>query len=73
MVPKSAGVSRSSGQNLFNKKYQQVAADRPLQGTGTYRAVAAPAASGLAGTANSLFIAFPGEPRTYGITLRGKF
>ena len=60
-------------QNLLNKKYQQIAADRPLQGTGTYRAVAAAAATGLAGTANSLFLAFPGEPRTYGVTVRGKF
>ena len=61
------------GQNLLNKKYQQIAADRPLQGGGTFRAVAAPAASGLAATANQLFLAFPGEPRTYGVTVRGKF
>lgn len=61
------------GQNLFNRKYQQISADGPLQGGGTYRAVAAPAATALAGTANQLFISFPGEPRTYGITLRGKF
>jgi len=27
----------------------------------------------LAGTANQLFVGFPGEPRTYGITLRGQF
>lgn len=61
------------GQNLFNKKYFMIGADMPLQGAGTYRAVAAPATSGLAGTANQLFIAFPGEPRTFGITLRGQF
>ena len=61
------------GQNLLNKKYQQIAADAPLQGGGTFRAVAAPASTGLGGTANQLFIAFPGEPRTYGITLRGRF
>ena len=61
------------GQNLFNKRYQQVAADAPGQGSGTFRAVAAPATSGLGGTANQLYLAFPGEPRTYGITLRGKF
>ena len=60
-------------QNLLNKKYQQIAADRPLQGGGTFRTVAAPAASGLAATANQLFVAFPGEPRTYGITLKGRF
>ena len=61
------------GQNLLNKRYQQIAADRPLQGTGTFRAVAAPAATGLAGTANQLYLAFPGEPRTCGVTVRGKF
>ena len=57
------------GQNLFNRKYQQVAADAPLQGSGTIGEVQ----SGNAATSNQLFIAFPGEPRTYGITLRGKF
>jgi len=57
------------GQNLFNKKYQQIAADGPLQGGGTFREVQ----SGNATFSNQLFIAFPGEPRTYGITVRGKF
>lgn len=61
------------GQNLFNKKYYMIGADMPLQGGGTFRAVAAPASSGLAGTANQLFVGFPGEPRTYGVTLRGQF
>jgi iron complex outermembrane receptor protein len=61
------------GQNLTNKKYQQVAADAPGQGSGTFRAVAAPATTGLSGTANQLYIAFPGEPRTYGVTIRTKF
>jgi iron complex outermembrane recepter protein len=61
------------GQNIFNKKYQQIAADAPGQGSGTFRAVAAPASTGLAGTANQLFIAFPGEPRTYGVTVRTRF
>jgi len=60
-------------QNLLNKKYYMIGADMPLQGGGTFRAVASPAASGLAGTANQLFVGFPGEPRTYGITLRGSF
>ncbi len=61
------------GQNLFNKKYQQVAADTPGQGSGTFRAVAAPASTGLGGTANQLYIAFPGEPRTFGVTGRVRF
>ena len=61
------------GQNLFNKKYQQIAADAPGQGSGTFRAVAAPASTGLSGTANQIYLAFPGEPRTYGITVRTQF
>ena len=61
------------GQNLFNKQYYQIGADMPLQGSGSFRAVAAPAASGHPGTANKLFVGFPGEPRTYGVTLRGQF
>ena len=61
------------GQNLFNVKAQQIAADAPGQGSGTFRAVAAPASSGLAATANQLYLAFPNEPRTYGATVRFRF
>jgi iron complex outermembrane recepter protein len=61
------------GQNLFNKKVTQIVADAPGQGSGTFNAVAAPATTGLGGTANQLFLAFPGEPRTYGVTARIKF
>lgn len=61
------------GQNLFNKKYFQIGADMPLQGGGTFASVASPASSGFSGTANQLFVGFPGEPRTYGITVRGSF
>jgi outer membrane receptor protein involved in Fe transport len=57
------------GQNIFNTLYQQVAADAPLQGSGTFLAVS----RGLQATANQIFITFPAEPRTYGITLRTKF
>jgi iron complex outermembrane recepter protein len=56
------------GQNLLNKKYQQIAADAPLQGGSTIGAVRRGGP-----TSNQLFIAFPGEPRTYGVTLKGKF
>jgi iron complex outermembrane recepter protein len=56
------------GQNLLNTKYQQIAADTPLQGGGTTRGVALGSAA-----ANQLFIDFPGEPRTYGITIKTKF
>jgi iron complex outermembrane receptor protein len=58
------------GQNLLNQNYFMIGADMPLQGGGTYRSTAAPASTGLAGTANQLFVGFPGEPRTYGITVR---
>ena len=56
-------------QNLFNEKYQQVAADAPLQGSGTFNAVA----RSLSATANQIFITFPAEPRMYGVTVRTKF
>ncbi len=61
------------GQNLLDKKVQQIASDAPLQGGGTLRAITSPASTGLAGTANQLFIGFPNEPRTYGITVKTKF
>jgi iron complex outermembrane recepter protein len=61
------------GQNLFNVKAQQIASDAPGQGSGTFRAVAAAASTGLSGTANQLYIAFPNEPRTFGITGRFRF
>ncbi|MCW6532327.1 TonB-dependent receptor [Sphingomonas sp. MMSM20] len=60
-------------QNIFNQRYFQIGADMPLQGSGTWRSVAAPASSGFAGSANQLFVGFPGEPRMYGVTLRGAF
>lgn len=61
------------GQNLFNVKAQQIAADAPGQGSGTWNAAAAPASSGLAGTANQIYLAFPNEPRTYGVTVRFRY
>lgn len=57
------------GQNLFNKQYFQIGADMPLQGSGTFNAVA----DGRIASANQLFILFPGEPRTFGITGRFRF
>ena len=56
-------------QNVFNTLYQQVAADDPLQGSGTLHAVQ----RGLSASANQLFITFPAEPRTFGVTVRTKF
>ncbi len=56
-------------QNLFDTYYQQIAADMPLHGSGTFRAVA----DGRIATANQFFLNFPGEPRTFGITGRVRF
>ncbi len=57
-------------QNLFDKTYKQVAFDAPIQGTPgtTTRAVQA----GFFPRATQIYGAFLGEPRTFGITLRGK-
>jgi hypothetical protein len=56
------------GQNIFNQKYQQVAFNTPFQGAGS---IAQTQAFGVVG--NQLFSSFLAEPRTYGVTLRGKF
>jgi outer membrane receptor protein involved in Fe transport len=55
-------------QNLLDKEYRQVAFDAPLQGQGTTRGVAA----GFYPRSTQLYGAFLGEPRTFGITLRGR-
>ena len=57
------------GQNIFDRDYMQVAFDAPVQGTGTTRGVEA----GFYPRSTQLFGAFLGEPRTWGLTLRGKF
>ena len=57
-------------QNLFNKDFMQVAFDAPIQGSGTTRAVQA---GFPPGRSTQLFGAFLGEPRTFGLTLRGRF
>ncbi|WP_448578211.1 TonB-dependent receptor [Thermaurantiacus sp.] len=56
-------------QNLFDTYYQQIAADMPLHGSGTFRAVA----DGRIASSNALFVNFPGEPRTFGVTVRARF
>ncbi|MFL6734761.1 MAG: TonB-dependent receptor [Sphingomicrobium sp.] len=56
-------------QNLFDTNYKQVAFDAPLQGQGTTRGVEA----GFYGRSTQLYGAFLGEPRTFGLTLRGKY
>ncbi|MFQ3595746.1 MAG: TonB-dependent receptor, partial [Sphingomonadaceae bacterium] len=56
-------------QNLFNTYYQQIAADMPLHGSGTFRAVQ----DGRIALSNGLFLNFPGEPRMFGVTARARF
>jgi outer membrane receptor protein involved in Fe transport len=55
-------------QNLFDEKFQQVAFNTPLQGSGTF-------AQTVRGgpNATTLFGSFLGEPRTFGVTLRTRF
>lgn len=56
-------------QNLFDEQYQQVAFNSPFQGAGSRAQVAAFGTS----PANQLFSSYLAEPRTYGITVRGRF
>ena len=55
-------------QNLFNQRYKAGQADAPLQGGGTIASV-----QKFGGTANQIYMVYPGEPRFYGVTLKGKF
>ncbi|MFL6850720.1 MAG: TonB-dependent receptor [Sphingomicrobium sp.] len=57
------------GQNIFTKNFLQVAFDAPIQGSGTTRGVQA----GFYPRSTQLYGAFLGEPRTFGVTLRGTF
>jgi iron complex outermembrane receptor protein len=60
------------GQNIFNQNYQQVAISTPLQSSSPATSTIAQLGSGTT-MANQLFSAYLAEPRTYGITLRGRF
>jgi len=57
------------GQNIFNKDYAQVAFNSPFQQGGGSPAFQDPQYPG----GRQLFSQFLAEPRTYGVTLRGKF
>lgn len=59
------------GQNIFNQNYAQVAFNAPFQegATSTTAAFADPQYPG----GRQIFSMFLAEPRTYGVTLRGKF
>ncbi len=60
------------GQNIFNARYTQVAFNSPLQGSGSIAQVQTFGAPRYA-SGTQLFSAYLAEPRTYGVTLRGKF
>ncbi|MGR4890776.1 TonB-dependent receptor [Sphingopyxis sp. LARHCG72] len=57
------------GQNIFNKQYAQVAFNSPFQEGATTGAFADPQYPG----GRQIYSQFLAEPRTYGVTLRGKF
>ncbi|WP_243469458.1 TonB-dependent receptor domain-containing protein, partial [Sphingopyxis granuli] len=56
-------------QNIFNKQYSQVAFNSPFQEGATTADFADPQYPG----GRQIFSMFLAEPRTYGVTLRGKF
>jgi outer membrane receptor protein involved in Fe transport len=57
------------GQNIFNQDYAQVAFNSPFQAGATATPFVDPQYPG----GRQIFSQFLAEPRTYGITLRGKF
>jgi outer membrane receptor protein involved in Fe transport len=59
-------------QNLLDTKFKQVAFDMPLQGSCTTRGAEAGFCSPTPNRSTQLFGAFLGEPRTFGITVRGR-
>ena len=59
-------------QNLFDQNYKQIAFDVPLQGSCTQNGALNNFCSPTPGRSTQLFGAFLGEPRTYGLTLRGR-
>ena len=60
-------------QNLFNKNYDQVAFNTPLQASGTGSLAHQKEFGSPTSYSSQLFSAFLSEPRTFGVTLRGKF
>jgi iron complex outermembrane recepter protein len=60
-------------QNLFNKNYDQVAFNTPLQASGTGSLAHQKEFGSATSFSSQLFSAFLSEPRTFGVTLRGKF
>jgi iron complex outermembrane recepter protein len=60
-------------QNLFDKNYDQVAFNSPLQASGTGSLAHQQEFGTATSFSSQLFSAFLSEPRTFGVTLRGKF
>jgi outer membrane receptor protein involved in Fe transport len=60
-------------QNLFDKNYDQVAFNSPLQASGTGSLAHQKEFGTATSFSSQLFSAFLSEPRTFGVTLRGKF
>jgi iron complex outermembrane recepter protein len=60
-------------QNLFNKNYDQVAFNTPLQASGTGSLAHQKEFGSATSFSSQLFSAFLSEPRTFGVTVRGKF
>lgn len=56
-------------QNLFDTNYRQTVAGAPIQGSGSLATVTA----GGSSPGSGLFLIFPAEPRTWGVTVRTKF
>jgi len=65
------------GQNIFDTNYTQVTINSPLQSTGPCNQTVAQLGGTCSGATttmtNQLFSSFLAEPRTFGVTLRGKF
>lgn len=67
--PDQAWAVELWAQNLFNEDFTQVAFNSPFQAGGAGAPFVDPQFPG----GRQIFSAFLGEPRTYGITLRGRF
>jgi iron complex outermembrane recepter protein len=60
-------------QNLFNVDYEQVAFNSPLQSSGTGSLAHQKEFGSATSYSSQLFSSFLSEPRTFGLTLRGRF
>ena len=70
--PNNAWSVELWAQNLFDENFEQVAFDAPIQGTCTTRGAINGFCLPIPNVATQLYGTFLGEPRTFGITFRGK-